>query len=57
MVGPDGHYRGSKGIEKQIVSVALHDDGPLKTYTPAEFTTRFRRTNEPDKATFLKAVR
>ena len=28
MVGPDGHYRGSKGIEKQIVYVALHDDGP-----------------------------
>jgi hypothetical protein len=57
MVGPDGHYRGSKGIEKQIVCVALHDDGPLKTYTPVEFTTRFGWTNEPDKATFLKTVR
>lgn len=57
MIGPDGQYRGSEGIEKHIVYVAMHDDGALKTYTPAEFTAKFGWKNNPDKATFLKAER
>jgi hypothetical protein len=57
MIGPSGHYRGSNGIEKQIVYVAQHDDGSLKTYTPGEFSTRFGWRNEPDNAMFMKVLR
>jgi len=53
-VGSDGHYRGSEGIERHLVYVALHDDGSLRTYTPAEFTARFGWKNDPERATFLK---
>lgn len=52
-IGPEGHYRGSPGIEKHIVYVAMHDDGSQVTYTPDEFRRRFGWKNEPDKARFL----
>jgi serine/threonine protein kinase/WD40 repeat protein len=55
-IGADGHYRGSEGIEKQIVYVALHKDGSQTTHTPADFETRFGWKNDPSKATFLKLL-
>lgn len=53
-IGADGHYRGSEGIEKQIVYVALHKDGSQTTHTPADFGARFGWKNDPSKASFLK---
>jgi WD40 repeat protein/formylglycine-generating enzyme required for sulfatase activity len=53
-LGPTGHYRGSPGVEQQIVYVAMHDDGSQRTYTPAEFTQKFGWKNAPEKATLLQ---
>ncbi len=53
-VGPDGHYRGSKGVESQFVYAALLDDGRQQTYTPAEFAKAFGWANDPAKARLLK---
>lgn len=53
-IGASGHYRGSVGIEKQIVYVALHKDGSQTTHTPADFETRFNWKNDPAKASFLR---
>jgi serine/threonine protein kinase len=53
-IGPDGHYRGSKGVESQIVYVAQLDDGSNVTYTPEEFTKQFNWKNEPTKARLMK---
>ena len=38
---PDGHYRGSRRIDEEIVYVVELDDGSQATLTPAEFTKRF----------------
>jgi WD40 repeat protein/formylglycine-generating enzyme required for sulfatase activity len=56
-IGPDGHWRGSKGIEEHIVYVALLEDGSQKTYTPAEFEKSFGWKNDPSKARLLKPDR
>jgi hypothetical protein len=53
-VGPNGHYRGSDGIEEHIVYVALLEDGRQETFTPAEFRHKFGWTNDPTKATLLE---
>ncbi len=53
-IGAEGHYRGSEGIEAQIVYVALHKDGSQTTHAPAEFATRYGWKNDPSKAAFLK---
>ena len=48
-----GHYRGSPGVEDQIVYVALLPDGSQRTYTPAEFAKTFGWKNDPEKAELL----
>ena len=48
-----GHYRGSPGVEDQIVYVAMLPDGSQRTYTPAEFAAQFGWKNDPDKAELL----
>lgn len=48
-----GHYRGSPGVEDQIVYVAMLDDGSQRTYTPAEFAETFHSKNDPEKADLL----
>lgn len=53
-IGPTGHYRGSHGIEEQIVYVAQLDDGSHVTLAPADFAQRFGWKNDPSKATLLK---
>jgi serine/threonine protein kinase/WD40 repeat protein/formylglycine-generating enzyme required for sulfatase activity len=53
-LGPTGHYRGSPGVEDQIVYVAMLPDGSQRTYTPAEFAEKYGWQNDPDKATLLQ---
>jgi len=53
-IGPDGHYRGSKGVEAHIVYVAQLDDGSQVTYTPKEFAAKFGWKNDPAKARLMK---
>lgn len=52
-LGPTGHYRGSPGVEDQIVYVAMLPDGSQRTYTPAEFAKTFGWQNDPEKAELL----
>lgn len=54
VVGPDGHYRGSKEIEEHIVYVAQIDAGHNITLSPAEFQKRYGWKNDPAKARLLK---
>jgi hypothetical protein len=56
-IGPDGHYRGSEGIEEHIIIVAMLEDGSQQTFTPTEFAKKFGWTNDPTKARFLKLDR
>ena len=53
-VGPDGHYRGSKGVESQIVYVAQLEDGSNQIFTPEEFAKKFGWKNDPAKARLMK---
>lgn len=53
-VGPEGHYRGSKDVESQIVYVAQLEDGSNQTLTPEEFAKKFGWKNDPAKARLLK---
>ena len=50
---PDGHYRGSDGVESLVVFVAMHDDGSQKTYTPAEFSSHFGWQNTPESVALM----
>jgi hypothetical protein len=52
-IGPDGHYRGSVGIEEHIVYVCQTDAGEHLTLAPAEFQKRFAWKNDPSKARLL----
>jgi WD40 repeat protein/formylglycine-generating enzyme required for sulfatase activity len=52
-IGPDGHWRGSPGVEGQIVYVAMLEDGSQRTYSPAEFAKAFGWKNDPAKARLL----
>ncbi len=45
---PDGHYRGSRGIEEEIVYVIQTDKGQ-ETLTPGEFAARFPWKNDPSR--------
>jgi hypothetical protein len=54
VVGPEGHWRGPKGVEDHIVYVALHEDGSQHTYSPTEFAKKFGWKNDPAKARLLR---
>lgn len=45
---PDGHYRGSPGVEKEIVYVVQTDAGQ-EALTPDEFTTKYGWKNDPER--------
>jgi WD40 repeat protein len=49
VVSPQGHWRGSPGVEKEFVYVVLCDDGRQLTLTPAEFATKYAWKNDPEK--------
>ena len=48
-VSPEGHYRASGNVEKELVYVVENDDGRQETLTPAAFAQRFHWTNDPEK--------
>lgn len=50
VISPDGHYSSPVDVESELVYVVETDDGQQKTYTPAEFSSRFRWTNDPERA-------
>jgi hypothetical protein len=50
MISPDGHYSSPVDVESELAYVVETDDGQQKTYTPAQFASRFRWTNDPKKA-------
>ena len=52
-ISPDGHYRGSDGIEQHLVYIALTKDGHQETYSPTDFATKFGWKNDPTKARLL----
>ncbi len=45
---PDGHYRGSPGVEKEIVYIVQTDAGQ-ELLTPDEFATKYGWKNDPDR--------
>jgi hypothetical protein len=51
---PDGHYRGSRNVERDIRYVAQLADGQQVTLTPEEFEKRFGWKNDPDKVRLLE---
>ena len=50
-IASDGHYRGSAGIEQELVYVVQTDKGQ-ETLNPTEFANRFNWKNEPSKVSF-----
>ena len=48
IVSPEGHYRGSPRIERDLVYVVQTDEGQ-EALSPAEFSARFGWKNDPDK--------
>ena len=53
-IGPDGNYKGSPKCSTQVVVVALHTNGSLKTYSLEEFAEAFGWKNDPTKVRLLK---
>lgn len=51
-ISPEGHYKGSPRIDRQLVYVAQLDDGSQVTLPPEEFTKRFGWKNDPEKVRF-----
>jgi WD40 repeat protein len=49
VVSPEGHYRGSPGVEKELVYVVQTDEGQ-ETLNPDEFSTKYGWKNDPDRA-------
>jgi len=48
VISPDGHFRGSPGIEKELLYVAQTDEGQ-QTLTPAEFAAKHGWKNDPSR--------
>ncbi len=48
VVSADGHYRGSRGVESDIVYVVQTDNGQ-EMLTPAEFSARYGWKNDPSR--------
>jgi WD40 repeat protein len=46
-VRPDGHYRGTPGVDREIRMVVLKTDGTSETLTPDEFEGRYGWRNDP----------
>jgi len=48
LISPEGHYRGTPGVEKELVYVVQTDQGP-ETLTPEEFSKKYGWKNDPEK--------
>jgi WD40 repeat protein len=55
-ISPAGHYRGSPGIEEEIVYVVQAERGQ-ETLRPEEFARRYDWKNDPEKAAPVKGGR
>jgi hypothetical protein len=49
VISPQGHWRGSPGVEKELVYVVLTDSGEQVTLTPHEFAKKYVWKNDPEK--------
>ncbi len=49
VISPEGQYRGSPGVEKELVYVVQTDRGQ-ETLTPEEFSKKYGWKNDPQKA-------
>jgi hypothetical protein len=49
IVTPDGRYRGSPGVEEDLVYVVLTRDGRQEMLRPADFSKRFGWKNDPSR--------
>ena len=54
-ISPEGHWRGSPGVESELVYLVLTDHGQ-EMLTPAEFAKRFGWKNDPGKVESGKEV-
>jgi WD40 repeat protein len=48
-VSPAGHYCGSERVEREILYVALTEEGAQQTFTPDEFQQQFGWQNDPSQ--------
>lgn len=48
----NGHWRGSPGIEQQLLYIAVTEAGQ-ETLTPTEFCRKYTWQNEPDQVRLL----
>ena len=48
-VNAEGHFRGTPGIENEIVYAVLLEDGRQEKLTPAEFGQKYNWKNNPDR--------
>jgi hypothetical protein len=46
---PDGHFRGTPGVEEELVCVVLTEDGRQETLTTTAFAHKYGWKNDPDK--------
>jgi WD40 repeat protein/serine/threonine protein kinase len=53
-ITPEGHYRGTARVEREIRMVVQKRDGSSETLTPAEFESRYGWRNDPAKVRLLK---
>jgi hypothetical protein len=54
IVSPEGHYRGTEGIDDHVVYVAVTADGRQETLTPAEFEAKYVWKNDPTKVRLVR---
>jgi WD40 repeat protein len=52
VVSADGHFRGGRGVEQQLVYIIRNPDGSQETLAPKEFSARFGWKNDPSRARF-----
>ena len=50
-IGPDGHFRGTLGVEKELVYMVQTDIGQ-ETLTPANFASKYGWQNDPARVLF-----
>jgi WD40 repeat protein len=55
-ISPEGHYRGSPGVGRELVYVVETDQGQ-ETLTPEEFAAKYGWKNEPDKVRLWPSVK
>ena len=52
VLSPDGHYRGSPRVERELICV-VETDGGQGTLSPKEFAAKYGWKNDPDRVRLL----